>query len=763
MHPKPQKWKLPSQTFAWNTAIANNPQNAISLYKQMQANSITPNNFTFPALLKAFASLTKQLCLCSTQQVHAHITHHGLVSDKFTACALGDAYGKCGCVDDARQLFDEMPSRTIDVVSWTALLSAYCLSGRANEGFGLYARMRRSDDPECRRGDAVCIGVLIVAVSANGVGGAGSWFLGCGRSVHSLVVKYGFETNTRLANSLVHMYTLGNDVDSALKVFDGISIELRDVVSWNSLISGLAANGEPKWALTMFEQMLSAGPVAVAPNRVTVIVILKACGELGCKDTSHWVHNYIATHHSSLLSIDDVVVVTALIDMHSRCGNLECAQKIFEGVQNKNVVCWSAMIAGYEQNSYPHESLRLFHRMVEGADDMEVQPNAVTMVSVISACSSIGASRPARMFHKYTTATGLDTDGRVSSALIDMYAKCGDIERARQVFDEMDDSRRTVVSWSAIIGAEGLHGEAKEALHLLSTMQGQGLKPNEITYVSVLSACSHAGLVEEGKFCFNNMQGANGSGISPTVKHFACMVDLLGRAGLLNEAYDLIHSMPIEPDVAVWGSLLAACKRHENVELGEVIEEKILRLDPNLVGHRILLANLYEDAGRLDDVRRMRVEIKRKGLRKIAGQSFIEVGNEVHRFISEDRSHHEWEMIYKELDVLDERVMNSTKADVGLEVELEGIITRCKYHSERLAIAYGLMTMRHCGYGNSDSKNTINRRCNPIRITKNLRVCVDCHVYTKLVSKVSMIELIVRDAHRFHHFKDGTCSCGDYW
>ncbi|KAK9098947.1 hypothetical protein Syun_025992 [Stephania yunnanensis] len=705
-----------------------------------------------PALLKACASLTKQLC--STQQVHAHIAHYGLVSDNFTACALVNTYGKCGCVDDARQLFDEMPSRTIDVVSWTALLSAYCLSGRVNESFELYAQMRRSDDPVCRRGDAVCIGALIAAVSSNG---------GCGRAVHSLVVKYGFEMNTRLANSLVHMYSLGNDVYSALKVFDGILIELRDVVSWNSLISGLAANGEPKWALAMFEAMISAGPVAVAPNRVTLIVILKACGELGCKDASNWVHNYIATHHSSLLSVDDVVVATALIDMYSRCGNLERAQKIFDGVQNKNVVCWSAMIAGYEHNSCPHESLCLFHKMLEGEDNLETKPNAVTMVSIISACSSIGASRPARMFHKYTIPTGLDTNAPVSSALIDMYAKCGDLEKARQVFDEMDGSSRTVVSWSAMIGAEGLHGKAREALHFLSTMKGQGLEPNEITYISVLSACSHAGLVEEGKFYFNGMQGANGSGIAPTIKHYACMVDLLGRAGFLNEANDLIRRMPIEPDVAVWGSLLAACKLHGNVELGEVIEEKILRLDSNLVGHRVLLANLYEDAGRLDDALRMRIEIKRKGLRKIAGRSFIEVGNEVHSFISEDRSHNEWEKIYKELDALDEMVMNSTKVDVGLEVEIEGIIARCKYHSERLAIAYGLMAMRHCGYGNSDIENNINRGAIPIRITKNLRVCVDCHVYTKLVSKVTMIELIVRDAHRFHHFQDGTCSCGDYW
>ncbi|KAF8410769.1 hypothetical protein HHK36_003306 [Tetracentron sinense] len=730
----------------------------------MQGQAIPPNNFTFPALLKACAALGH---LLTAQQVHAHVSLRGLVADKFTASALIDAYGKCGNADYANKLFDEMPKRAVDVVSWTALVTAFSSNGCVDQAFETFWRMKNSDNPECCKGDAVSLAALVSACAAADDMNC----LGRGRAIHAIVVKYGFESNTRLANSLVHMYSVCKVMDDASNVFDGILSERRDVVSWNVLISGFALNGEPERALRTFEEMISVGTVAVAPNRVTMIALLKSCGELGCAETSRRVHDYVTSHKSSLLLSNDVVIHTALIDMHARCGNVKWGRQIFDEVVGKNVVCWSAMIAGYEQNSCPEEALKLFRRMLMEGHMEKVKPNAVTMVTVIAACSGLGASRPGRVIHKFVVAIGLDCDARVASSLIDMYAKCGDIGLARQVFSEINESSKTVVSWSSMISAEGLHGEGQRALQLLSEMQAHGFRPNKITYISVLSACSHAGLVEEGKSCFNSMKRDHG--VCPTEKHYACMVDLLGRAGRLDEAHDLILRMPIEADVAVWGSLLAACHIHKNWKLGEVVEKQILKLNSHVVGHRVLLANMYEEAGRLDDVIRMRVEMRRNGLRKIAGQSFIEVGNDMYSFSAEDRSHRESEMIYNELDALDARVRNAVKnaretnTEVEEDQEVEDMILRCKYHSERLAIAFGLMMMSRSSISSqtkrSDSNKTIKEiEAIPIRITKNLRVCRDCHVYTKLVSKVTRRKLIVRDAHRFHHFKDGFCSCGDY-
>eukprot|EP00262_Sarcandra_glabra_P020429 TRINITY_DN8122_c0_g2_i1.p1 TRINITY_DN8122_c0_g2~~TRINITY_DN8122_c0_g2_i1.p1 ORF type:complete len:734 (+),score=99.70 TRINITY_DN8122_c0_g2_i1:308-2509(+) len=725
------------EVFYWNSIIAQNapryPQNSLSFYKQMQAKGVPPNKFTFPALLKACAALRRAR---ETKQVHACIAQYGLDSDKFAAAALIDSYGKCDSPQDAHQLFDEIPQRAIDVVSWTSLISAFSINGCTTQAYEAFVRMRLSGNGKCRKGDVVTLGALLSAHAANY-----SSFLCRGRAIHSLVIKYGFESDTRLANTLIHMYSECEAIDEASKAFDGIPVGDRDVVSWNTLISGFAGNGKPELALSTFDHMLSLGYDTIAPNRVTLIAILKSCAELGCIDTSRRIHDYIASTHHLLSSSKDVAVLTALIDMHAKCGNLELAKQIFDGFEEKNVICWSAMIAGYEQMSCPDKALRLFRRMIEEGDGkVEVKPNAVTMVSVIAACSGLGASRPGKVIHRYVTSTGLDHNARVASVLIDMYAKCGDIELARKVFDHMDGTRKSVVSWSAMIGAEGLHGEGNRALQLFSEMLDQNLRPNEITFISLLSACSHAGLVEEGKSCFNCMERDHG--ISPTGKHYACMVDLFGRAGFLEEAHDLIVDMPIGADVAVWGCLLGACRVHGNCRLGEVAERQILNLDPQSVGHRVLLANIYGDAGRWDDVIRTRVALRKGGLRKMAGRSFIEIGNEVYGFTAEDRSHQDSGMIYMELEDLDERVRRAALID-------EEVFMRSKYHSERLAIAFGMLMMKG--------------EVEPIRISKNLRVCRDCHVYTKSVSKVIKRELIVRDSHRFHHFKDGVCSCRDYW
>ncbi|XP_068656991.1 putative pentatricopeptide repeat-containing protein At3g11460, mitochondrial [Aristolochia californica] len=722
--------KVENLQFQWNVALtkhaSQNPSSALSLYKHMQYLDIPPNNHTYPPLLKACAAVREAP---SISQLQVHVFRLGLVSDLFVSAALIDAHGKCGRCEIALQLFEELNPHVADRVLWTTLISTLSHHGFNEQALQQFTRMRS------------CCGVDVVSFCALLSNprqiSSEPHFLRYGRTIHALSFKYGFELENRLTNTLIHMYSRGGALADASKAFDGFPIRKRDVVSWNSMISALAANGQEQQAVSTFFDMLALGE---APSKVTLMAVFNACAQLACIDTCQRVHKHLIPGHSALF-LNDVAVATALLDMHARCGDLNLARRLFDDIQLKNVVSWSAMIAGYEQNMDFHKALDLFHKMVE-----EVRPNEVTMISVIAACSGLGASQPGRVIHSFVMMTGLARDGRVGSALIDMYAKCGDIQSARRVFDFTDYAMRTVVMWSAMIGAEGLHGAGQRSLSLFSDMTRHGFAPNEVTFVSLLSACSHGGLVQDGLSCFKIMQRVYR--LSPAAKHYACVVDLLGRAGKLIEAHDFIRAMPIEADVAVWGSLLGACRLHGNYDLAMVAEKEILCLDPSSVGHQVLLANIYKEAGKGEDVIRTRVAMKKKGLKKIAGCSFVEMGNKVYGFIADDRSCFESAKVYEALQALDEQVKNvglANKEAFDIKILING-----QFHSERLAIAFAIMMM-------------VKKKGETIRITKNLRVCKDCHDYTKLVSKVCKKELIVRDSHRFHHFKGGCCSCGDYW
>nr|ADE77588.1 unknown [Picea sitchensis] len=311
-------------------------------------------------------------------------------------------------------------------------------------------------------------------------------------------------------------------------------------------------------------------------------------------------------------------------------------------------------------------------------------------------------------------------------------------------------SNKNVVSWNAMIVGYGMHGHGEDALVLFTQMQQRGVKPNEITFISVLSACSHAGLVDEGWKCYNCM--TLDYAITPTVEHYACMVDLLGRAGHLNEAWDFIEKMPIEPGASVWGAFLGSCRIHCNIELGERVAELLLNLDPDNAGYYVLLSNIYAAAGRWDDVAKVRKMMKEKDVKKSPGCSLIEVNNKLHSFVVGDISHPQTEAIYAMLETL-ARQMEAVGYVPCTDFVLHDVEEEIKEnmlfaHSEKLAIAFGLISTRS---GTS------------IRITKNLRVCGDCHSATKFISKIVKREIIMRDLNRFHHFKDGLCSCGDYW
>ena len=343
---------------------------------------------------------------------------------------------------------------------------------------------------------------------------------------------------------------------------------------------------------------------------------------------------------------------------------------------------------------------------------------------------------------------GLEENLYVGTSVVDMYCKCGRVSTARRAFDRM--KQKNVKSWTAMVAGYGMHGCAKEALEVFYEMNRTGMKPNYITFVSVLAACSHAGLLDEGWYWFQAME--NKFDIEPGVEHYGCMVDLLGRAGFLNKAYHLIGKMKVRPDFVVWGSLLAACRIHKNVELGEISASKLFELDPNNCGYYVLLSNIYADAGRWKDVEHMRIFMKNHGLVKPPGFSLVELKGRVHVFLVGDRDHPQHENIYAYLEKLSVKLqeagyvanMTSVLHDVN-EEEKEMTL---RVHSEKLSVVFGIM--------NSVPGTTI-------QVIKNLRICGDCHTMIKLIAKIVNREIVIRDSKRFHHFSGGLCSCGDYW
>eukprot|EP01018_Ginkgo_biloba_P019289 Gb_18149 [translate_table: standard] len=555
------------------------------------------------------------------------------------------------------------------------------------------------------------------------------------KQIHAQMSKTELKQNIFLLTKLVSMYAMCGTMDDAGLVFDKISE--RDVFIWNVMIRGYAMNGPFEESLALYYQMQQA---SMQPNNFTFTFVLKACCGLSALREGKEIHDSVVrTGHES-----DVFVANTLVAMYAKCGCMEIASQVFDKMHKRDVVSWNTMIAGHVQNESAKEALSVFNQMQRA----HVKPNSVTMVSMLQACIRLAALQHGKWIHGYIIRGGIVSNVILGNCLIDMYAKCGSIDIARKVFDEMPE--RNVVSWSAMISGYGMHGHAKDALAVFLQMQQRGIKPNDVTFVSVLSACSHSGLVDEGRQYLECM--VRDYCITPRLEHYACMVDLLGRAGHLDEAQEFIENMPLEPGPSVWGALLGSCRIHCNIELGEHVAERLFYLEPERAGRYVLLSNVYAAAGKWDDVSKVRKMMQDRRVKKTPGCSLIEVNNTVHAFLVGDRSHPQSEEIYATLETLAGQIkMAGYVPDTNFvlhDVEEEMKEHKLSSHSEKLAIAFGLI---------NTSPGT------SIRITKNLRVCGDCHSATKFISKVVRREIIVRDANRFHHFNDGWCSCGDYW
>ncbi|XP_057858010.2 pentatricopeptide repeat-containing protein At3g12770 [Cryptomeria japonica] len=702
-------------------SLAHKFRNGIQLMQTQSAQnhsdiSLNPN---------IFASLLQECShVKSVEQLHTQILITGLHQNHHLATKLVSIYAKHGFMEIARQLFDKIPTR--DNLLWNVMIKGYAINGICDESLHLFYKMKE----ENLQPDRYTFSFVLKACAYLSA-------LQEGKEICDEVVSAGLALDASVGVSVISMYAKCGRVDDARQVFDNISE--RNVVSWNAMISGYVWNGRANEALEVYHQMQKEN---VKPNRNTFVSILRACVDSKNVEQGKKIHEEIRKSEVEL----DVVLSTVLIDMYSKCKNMEFAREMFDKMYRRDMVLWSAMIMGYAHSGHANEALRFFNQMLQE----DFKPDLITMSSALAACAHLSALRGGKSIHGYIVRSELKADAFVSTAtaLIDMYAKCGSLELARHVFEIMP--KRNTVSWNVMIRGYGMHGYGENALELYLQMQENGMKPDEVTFTNLLSACSHAGLVSEGRKQFDSM--VQDYCITPREEHYTCMVDLFGRAGHLDEALDFIQRMPIEPSISVWGALLGACRIHGNIELGECIAERLFNLDPKNTGRYVLLSNMYAAAGRWDGVLKVRAMVKERGLKRTQGCSYIELNNRVHAFVMGDRSHPQSEKIYSTLEALSKEMEKAGYVPdtnfVLHDVEEEMKESMLSSHSEKLAIAFGLI--------NTSPGVTI-------RITKNLRICGDCHIASKFISKIVGREIIMRDANRFHHFRDGLCSCRDYW
>ncbi|KAL4191733.1 hypothetical protein AMTRI_Chr07g31320 [Amborella trichopoda] len=583
---------------------------------------------------------------------------NGVNTALFVANSLITMYCKCKEIEAGELVFDEMPDT--DIVSWNSLIAGYASNGYGHEAL-------------------LCLGEMQLF----GFEPDRDTLLGC-------------LPDPMLETSLLDMYFKCGDTRAAEGHFGKIS--MRNLVTWNTMISGYARNKLAQKAIDSFSKMQMQEKLC--PDPITIANLLPACAHIEALLPGKSIHGF--SLRKGFLSLikemkgdqfcSHLVLETALLDTYAKCKELEYAQKPFERM-----------------------AIALFHSLWH----VPMEPDATTIASVISACDPWLCGK---------SELGLDTF--ILNSLIYMYTKCGNLQLARRVFDGIQS--KDVVSLNVIIMAYGIHGYRHDALELFSMMKNI-ITPNGSTFVSVLTSCSHSGMVDEGRKHVNSMQ--NDYEIDPWIEHYACMVDLLGRIGCLDQAEIFVRQMPTKPTPRIWGSLLKACRIHGHIELAECVAKNLLKLEHDNTGCYILLSNMYAAAGRCEDVEEVRLTMREKGLEKTRGCSMVELSSDL-QFLSGILSRLIGELAYSPGTKF--RLQDIGKKRANLPTN----------HSVRPALSLGLIS------------STIGT---PNHIRKNVRLCGDCHHALKMISEKVKREIIVRDPILFHHFRDGYCCCGDYW
>ncbi|XP_057836797.2 putative pentatricopeptide repeat-containing protein At3g13770, mitochondrial isoform X1 [Cryptomeria japonica] len=709
---------------SWTAMIAGYAQTgfaekALETFKQMQTANVKPNSTTFASILPACAQLGD---LEQGMDIHQSIKDRGILSDVVVTTALVDMYAKCGSLDKARELFDRMPQR--NVVSWTAMIAGYAQNGFAEKALEILKQMHSAG---VKPNSTTFISILPACAKIGA--------LEQGMNIHQSIKDRGILLDVVVATALVDMYAKCGRMDKACELFD--KMPQPNVVSWNAMIAGYAQNGFVENALETFKQMQLTD---VKSNSTTFASILPAYARMGALEQGMEIHESIIEGGY----FSDNIAGNALVDMYAKCGSIDKARELFDRMPQRDVISWNTMIAGYVQNGFVEKALEFFKQMRLAG----VKSNSTTFTSILPACAKTGALEQGMDIHQSIMEGGFLSDITVGNALVDMYAKCGSIDKARELFDRMP--QRDVISWNAMIAGYAQNGFCKDALKIFELMKHWRTYPDILTFSSVLCACSHAGLVDEGCTYFNHMN--NPYCITATVDHYVCMVDLLARAGYLEDTLNFIIKMPVKPLVVVWTCFLGACRSHMNIGLGVFTAMLLFDMDPKNAATYVLLSNIYAEVGMWGEVQMVRRLMKDRGIKKIPGCSWIEEHKMVHAFCAGDRTHPQTQEIHAKLEKLAWEMKAAgyfpDSRHLLNDVEEEEKESFLCHHSEKLAIAFGLL--------NTPPGTTI-------RVVKNLRVCADCHSAIKFISKIAAREIVVRDVTRFHHFKQGQCSCGNYW
>ncbi|XP_051115091.1 pentatricopeptide repeat-containing protein At4g14050, mitochondrial [Andrographis paniculata] len=591
------------------------------------------------------------------------------------------------------------------------------------------------------------------------------------KNLHAIVVKSGAHLHGPLySNTLIHLYAKARLLNDALQLFD--EMPHRDLASWASLFTAYNHLHMPAHALLLFFRMIGAGDIS--PDHFIFATVVRACAMLPAVDVGRQLHAQFAV---SPYCKDDVVK-SSLVDFYAKCGLPDEAGKVFGSIVSKNVVSWTSLIYGYAmvgregvviellrkmpcknlrtwtaaisgfvQGRHTDESFRIFSEMRRDGVDIE---DPFVLSSLIAGSSSLALLELGKQAHGLVLRLGYASNAYVTNALIDMYAKCSDLSSASKIFHDMRE--RDIISWTSIIVGMAQHGRGKEALSLYDDMVSTGLKPNEVTFTGLIYACSHVGLVEKGRAIFKSM--VEEYGLRPSLQHYTCLLDLYSRSGDIDEAENVLKSMPFKPDETMWASLLSSCIRVGRTEIGVRIADDLLQTRPESPSTFVLMSNVYARAAMWDRVSTVRKSMMGLDRRKKPGYSWVDLGNDSRVFYAGETGNYPMKdeifALLKELEAeMRKRGYVPDTTVVLHNMEQHDKEWQLFWHSERQAVAYALL-----GGGPPEK---------PVRVIKNLRICDDCHVVLKFICDIVRREIVVRDANRYHHFRDGKCSCSDFW
>ncbi|KAH6558019.1 hypothetical protein KP509_1Z081600 [Ceratopteris richardii] len=693
-------------------------ENAVKVFQLMQGAGLMPDKFIFSHIFKACASIG---ALAYGRHAHSYLIICGLEPDALVISALIDMYTKCGTFSDSQRVFDNEDEKHISI--WTSMVSCYAHQLQREAVLQLFNQLQVEG---VQPSSVTYLPILQVCSFPS--------CLGQCKRVHAYILSSRVECSLALTNTIINMYAKCGSINYAFHVFS--MMVKRDVVSWNVMIMAYVEANLIKEALALLENMQKE---SVTPSQSTHVSLLKGCIQLGDVELGMLVHACIMENFSQ---VGDFLYGN-LVAMYAKCNNLEDAHNILNHMDKPDVVSWTLLIAGYIKIGKGKEALILFQKMKKGG----VEPDEVAFINSLKACGGIGALQYGKRIHEDINKSRYHISGTMKNALIEMYIKCGSLKDASDVFASREE--QDILSWNLIISGYGQQGKGKQALQYFTQMQEEGMKPDATTFLAVLFACKYAGLVEKGYHYLDFMKREYA--IEPAMDHYACMVDILCRAGHIDEAEDFITKMEVKPGAVVWMSLLRGCRCLGQVEIAKHAYTQIIKLNPTLPGAYSTLANIFVTAGMWNDLVKIREEMDSFQFPKQAECTYIEIENEIYMFSMVDRGHSKMKEIQMALSRLSHMMeeagyqftmnkMDSMAGDMKEDCSTE--------HSERLAVAFGLI---------NTSPGT------PLRITKNLRICGDCHAAFRFISDSEGREIFARDSSGFHHFKNGTCSCGDYW